>query len=642
MFLLLSVKRGFKKYKQLLFLLSTKTIYLLGRNPSKAELSNITPVDFRLKQISNVHEFLNVLVIFPPFTSDDSPSCKGIYEWFLQDAIKCDKALNKEAVKFPNFQVLGREGKVVWVWSKFTEKPQEVKPRDTISELSLIASPDYFKEKFGTKNEKKIVEIIFNMAREKKYESHKMRMAGVYSEKYGEIILNTGKEVIGNPYKEKGFTYLSGGKMPAPIEKDINTMDFLVLKDGVFDNLPMHEKQDGLSIFAWSILSVFARALPSRFTLALIGDRGSGKNYTRDNIILMLQKKFKHITKECTPGDTWAGFKDDLRDGVSVFYFEEAEGKTYDEQIIKNIRTSTYKEAEIKQMRGASGNIVKTTINFMSYFSYNFKPSLNSLADISRSCVVNYSNSAIKPKNKQEVAKALLMVDLPELGHQCFSYIFYHWKDFLKNYEDARKDFNIFGLCSDNHKISYFSQLYSFYKTTGILSREGLDNYVKYLKEDDQKDTATGYNEGVLNAICNVGFYRDNEVFKRQTIRGLLEDIVFPDEGGYIPYKRQINHFANSYKIKIFYNQMIGDYLVSIPKNNKYIATELKRVGWSQEEAKSYDIVITSEYGIEKQIRIGSQKIWSTCFPIEKVVSKTVFEKWKSFDKENDIRRLYF
>ena len=625
-------------------------LFLLCTNPTLKDLKKIDPEDYKKAKINSVKKFLNVFCLFPPGKAG-SKSPETFTDFFKKDPAECDKFFNKKRDKYPELQVLGKAGKSIYLFSRFTNRPFELKARDTQSELSLVAPLAYFKDKFGSTTAKKIIEVLFDQSRDKNYKSEKICPAGIYAEN-NNLIVNTGESIIGKVDFNLGNEYIKSGYFPTPKKVESNNKKFYFLYEKILKNLPTSDSEiDGLVIVAWSILAIFAKALPSRFTLCLIGDRGSGKNHTRDYLILQLQKRFMSIVKKYSPGDTWASFKDDLREGKAVCMFEEAEGRSYDEQILKNIRTSTYEAVELKQM-SVSGGRLKTPVNFISLFLYNFKPSMNSLADISRSYIVNYSNLLLTSEKKKEQAIGFLQSDLPQLGEELFNMVYHKWADFLYYTDEAKKDPHLFGLLSDNHKISYFSQIYAFYKTTGVISKDLLDKLIVFLKKQDESDSIQEFNQSLLVSLSRIPFF-DNEHFKKTTIGGLFQCMPYNiREWDYSKcegaleirrLKKWLEILAYNYNVKITKNKKteVKIYL-GFPKNNNYLIDSLIRFcGWNKDEARSYSQILHSAYQNQRQVRIGKRRVFSVLAPIDELMNEKRFKAWLDFDDKFGIESLY-
>ena len=619
--------------------------YVLGKNPSAEDLATgKSPSEFRSSQTDDFGTALNILVKFPPFMGfGEKESPKTFADYYAMFPLKCEENLNDDPDDFPCLRVLGHEGRAIWLWSKHLRVPLDFFQSSKFSELELVASPKYWKDKFKTSNPGKIVESLYNIARGKVYESHKVRSAGIYKENKN-LIINTGAKIIGDPDPEENFLYLKTGSFPEPdLKTDIDRISFALLHTKILSNMGFRDINDGLSLFAWAVLSIFAKALPMRFTLAASGDQSAGKNFTKDQILLPLQERFKYIIKEFHPGCTYASFKEDLRSGVSVLYFEEEEGKTYDEGIQKIIRSSTYKEAEISQMRRTGGSL-STPVSFMRYTSFNEYPSLYSEADKARTYEINYSLTKLhKETKKLELTDGLIGSNLPRLGFQCYKKLYRYWPDFIKYYEGAKTHPQLFGWMIGNHKKAMYSQLYAFFKTLGLISKDEMDKYINFLKNMGEDENRIKINDNIVLDILDIP-WKDWDHFKSKDIMTLLMDIEVPEDliavsDKYKYWKRWMEHLY--YKKSIHLKEIKEELFIVLPCKDTNIIKGLMVKGYSDVKSKSYDIYINSEYGTKKVYRMSKKAMRGVAIPLKDTMPVSYFRKILDYHFRYGIDTIY-
>lgn len=619
--------------------------YALGKNPGEQDLqSGLAPAEFFKEQRASFSSALNVVVKFPPFTGFEDGCPKTFHDFFRIAPLRCEEALNVKTDDFPALRVLGHEGRAIWLWSRFLKNPLDFFANSKFPEFELVAPSSYWKEKFKTTKPDKILEQLYGLARGKVFQSHKVRMAGIYKEGKN-LIINTGKEVIGNPSEKEGFLYLKGRSFPAPQESaEINMTAFNILYENIFKNMGFRDVNDGLSLFAWGILAIFAKVLPMRFSLASMGDSSAGKNFTKDYILMDLQEKFKDLVRECPPGCTYASFKQDLRDGATILYFEEEEGKTYDKEIIKVIRSSSYKETEIRQMRRTGGSL-KTSVSFMRYTSFNYFPDIFTIADGNRTYEINYSLEKAGLQSDQEsLLKGLMVVKMPELGYQCYNKLYIYWKDFLKYIDEAKNSPQYFGFMIKNHKRMIFSQLYAFYKVLGALPKENFDKYMSFLRVIGMEENTIRENDDIVSSIVSL-YWLDSEGFKKKSIKGLLLEFCppsdfFGEQKEWIQWKRWAYHLLSSYAFKIR-NEELGLCLVFPSHSWDIIKGLTQQKGIPNNQAKSYSIVINSQYGTKKVSKIAGKPRQTVSIPLKDFLPGKIFEKFEKHHEEPGIKSIY-
>lgn len=613
------------------------TIIVLGSNPTKKEVLNGAIPSSYLSNFRKKFKPLNIFVKFPPETTDSDASSLGFYDYFFHSPQSCqDMLLSTE--ENTNFRILGFEGKSVIVFSKYLKKPKEISQTDKLSNLLLIAPEQFYLSKFNTLKEKDIIGSIFNLARGKTYYSERIRGAGIFKDKK-DIIINTGKKIIGPPSVDFKYIYLKSGTFPTPKDIPINTKDFFDLKANILDTVSFNNPNEGFNIIAWSILALFSTILQARFSLHLYGDSSSGKSFTRDEVIIGLQKKFMHVVRKFIPGYTYAAFKDDLREGATVLHFEEAEGNNYDENIIKIIRASTHDLTELKQMKGQSGGTITTPINFMSTSSYNFKPAGQTYADLNRIIAVNYSTSRLKIERRQDTVKALLRVDLEALGFELFSHIYNNWKTYLENVKNNQNDPRIFGLLLNGHKRIILSELVAFYQTTGLMGIETLKTYIKFLNDKEEQETQIDFNSSFIETIGRIEV-KGPDGYRVKTIRTILYEVPTDRHSdGYMEWSKWAHHIYTHYSMKVF-KDASGKMYLSIPKDD-WIPSQLIKLGVPRSEANSYTGIIKSKFNKVSRLEFNSVKKYCYCVPVMHFVSEAICKKWRGLYDEQILRDIY-
>ena len=614
-----------------------KNVIVLGINPNAESLakSNKAPIDLIQDFKRMFDEYLNVVAIFPPLISDVKTDF-SFYHYSFRNPEGAEKKITK-IDESPKMQILGADGKKIWVFSRYLEKPLEVFSNTKMAELELICPRDFWFKKFGSTSEKKIVNTLFSLSRGKHYKEHLMRYAGVWKEEDG-LVINTGNGLT-RPLKSKKNMYVFNGEFPEPTEEPIDKVSFLRLKADVIDSISFVNKKEGYAIFAWAILALFAKVIPSRFSLNLYGDSFGGKSFTLENIIIPLQMKFQYIIREYIPGCTYAGFKDDLREGASVFHFEEAEGKSYDPDIQRLLRSSTYKKKEVKQMAQSGGASKKTPVSFMSLSVFNLTPDGATVADKNRTYPINYSSNRLNNDKQNTVSMALLTLDLESLGYQCFSHLYYHWEDFLKYREEAFKSPFLFGSLLNTHKRGIFSQIYSFYKVTGLIEGKELEAYCGFLKDKENVESFGDFNLNMLDAIGRISFY-DNEMFKRKTLISSIQEVKEVFDDGHYLWVKWLKHLYRTYKVKIITHKK--EVCIFILRQDQFIVESLKKMGYTTMQAESYPSVLESEFdSCSCRITIMRTQRRGLAIPIHKFCNYETTLKWQSLSEKNKLREIY-
>ena len=248
----------------------TKEYIVLGTNPTADDLvkKKLTPEEYYKMERGKFNFAINVIVKFPPnFSNENSP--QTFYDYYKKDPERCSKII-KEKSDNPELTILGSDQDSVWLWSRNKDRPVCIRSNTKLPELLLLAPKKFWQEKYGTIQEKNIVSNLFASASGIQFKGENIRQAGIYNDG-GNMVINTGEKIVGKP-SEKYF-YLKVGHFPEPKkDAEINSKDFFNLMNNVFSNTSINEKSEGYSIIAWSILSLFAPALPSQiFSSSLWG-----------------------------------------------------------------------------------------------------------------------------------------------------------------------------------------------------------------------------------------------------------------------------------------------------------------------------------------------------------------------------------
>lgn len=615
-------------------------VTVLGSNPTERDILGGTPPIEFLDKFRGRFKALNLFVKFPPFMNDkEAKTSINFYDYFLVNPDDCEKILLQD-VENVNFRILGFDSKSVVVFSKYLTKPKEISQTDKMSNLLLVAPKEFYKNKFNSTKEKNIISNLFDLSRGKVYHPERIRGAGLFKDGKN-LIINTGKKIIGSKNLDPKYTYLQTGNFPDPKKCTINALEFFKLKTEVLDSISFNNNQEGYSIIAWSILSLFATVLPARFSLHLYGDSSSGKSFTRDEIIIGLQKKFMYVIRKFVPGYTYAAFKDDLRFGASVLHFDEAEGSNYDENIIKITRASTYEKTELKQMKGASGGTTITPINFMSSSSYNFAPHGETSADKNRVYGINYSTSRVILEKRNNTLKALLSLDLPKLGYDLFSSLYYNWKTFIDNSKNNQNDPKYFGLFLNGHKRVILSQIVSFYQTLEILDKETLEKYVEFLKDKEKQESHLDFNSSYVDAIGRIEL-KGADGFRNKTIRTLLTEVedLYNTEN-FQPWAKWVRHFYQQYQIKVFKAKKTNILYIALPQSGTFIPYQLIKMGIDRSQANSYVSILKSKFNKLSKIKFIDGDRYCVCVPLSFFISKSLVAKWEALDKSSQLEGLY-
>ena len=533
---------------------------------------------------------------------------------------------------------------MIYVWSNYLKEPMAIRESIKFPSLLTVAPEKYYLEKFGTRNSNKIIKTFFNLSRGKAYENEKFKRAGLFKDK-GNLIINTGQKVLGD-IKNLENTYLKIGDFPEPIKDKLDPTVFIFLKEKILNNLGYKNQQEGLTIFAWSILSLFSHALPARFSLNLCGDNSAGKTFTINKIISALQSKFSYVCKNINPGTTYAALKETLRRGKYILHFSEAEGDTYDENIKKIIRASTYSETTIEQKNGPGQSLI-TPIFFTSSSTYNLPPSKVDPADRARSYEINYSIKKNERFKKDiETIQSLLKIKMDELGFKVFSFLYYNWVDFIKIVNDESYNPTSFGFMINNHKKIVSAELYAFYFLTGLISKKSLDNYKDFLisKEEIENDS-DDYNKSYVDSIGRI-LLLDKNGWKKKTIRAVFDEISWEHEGDaqYIDFVNWIKHTYMDYKIRLFIprTEKERNLWVALPVRSNFITSQLKKEGFSNSESRGYSGILESQYKLKTILRYGSHGTRRViCFPLSELISRSSMRKWESYKELSDIKDFY-
>ena len=608
------------------------TIIILEKNPSEKDLEGgKSPIDILDAQQKKYNE-LNIFIKNPPFGG--SQSFFSYHQFFQISPEACLKNINKGATHFPKIKILGHTGGSVYVWSTHLDKPKELTEHTKYASLLLVAPDEYFLEKFKTRQPKIITNKLFELARGKLYESHKIKYCGVFPNHKKKLVINTGTKLIGEP--DPNCNYIKVGKFPEPPKDrvDIDPKDFHKLYGTVFKNICNRNQMEGLSIFGWAILSLFAKALPTRYSLHLYGDSSAGKNFTQDEIIRPLHHHFKNVTRVYAPTCSFAAFKDDLREeGAYVFYLEETEGRNYDEKILQIIRSSTYQENFVKQMKGRGGQL-KTPVSFMSMSTYNFEQEGYGQPDANRTYEVNYSLKTLDQAKKMETLSTLANINLEKLGKDCFFKMYQCWADFIRYYEKARLDPELFGLVPIGHKRNVFSQLWAMYKLTGLVSNETLKEYVIFLNDKERLEGNMDYNKTYIDSLLRIPYY-DNEHFKRRDLRSLLTDPYSPisEQSDFSKWAVWLRHLKTNYRTKV-HRKKDGQLVLYMPLRSHMIVKGMCHQGYPLAEAKSYRSIIEREYGERRTVRFDGEPRNCIGIPLHEICHGKAMEKWRNMDLE--------
>ena len=624
---------------------------VLGVSPSADELlkeKNTNPDDYYRMVRLSFNFALNVIVKFPPAYTKGKVA-ESFYEFYKKNPEKCDKILNEKDDN-PNLTILGADEDSVWVWSKKVDRPKCIKANTKFSELLLLAPKKFWIDKYGTTQDKKITEYIFASASGKIFVGQNIRQAGLYKDG-DSLVINTGKQVIGEPSNK--YFYIKNGHYPEPKKKPaVDTAQFFTLMNMVFPNTSMNEKNEGYSIIAWSILSLFAQALPTRFSLHLYGDSSGGKNFTKDNIILPLQNKFRWVVKELIPGHSLGAFKYNLRSGISVLHFDETQDDNYDPKIQAIIRASSQGHNVVEQMKRGGHGVEITPTNFMSSSSFNYEPRNYEMADRNRVYGINYGLSRYDVSKRKETLMSLASLDLAEMGHDMFSVIYSNWNTFMKNYQD--NTYGKFGEIVNGHKRNIYSQLLAFYQTLGIVPEEDLKTYKTFLKAKGSDDSGTrDFNKMMVDRIGMIPI-KDNDNFKSRILKSVLSGVSFMKkfeydgckidfikEPSHKEFVKWVRHAYYGYSIKIFKDKK-NQFWVSVLKDDPFIKKQLNLLGFPVHQASSYGSILKSEFNKETRVRyVGGQLRSATCIPLYIYLTEEVMDYWKKYDQHHGVEKIY-
>ena len=611
-----------------------KNIILLNYNPNsdRIEREGLSKENYLFAEADKFIHLPNVIILYPP-------EKELIFSW-LDYHKKFKKACEKRICrvpKNPKLQFLGHDGDGVWVYSKHLEKPRKLKSSDKATDLQLIATDDYYKAKFSTTSAAQIIKKMHSLSRGRFYQEEKLRYAGVFLDKNLPII-NTGKN-LNRPPKERN-NYVFSGNFPDVINSPIDKHAFSKLKLNFLDLLAVNDTREGYSIIAWTILSLFSKCIPMRFSLNLYGDTSAGKSLTIRQVVKPLQERFKFAIRSYMPGATFAGIKDDLREGISVLHFEEAEGKNFDPALQKIIRSSTYESGFIKQMGKGGSASKKTQTSFMSSACFNLLPEGYEEPDQNRTYAINYSTDRISAENREKIEMAIYGIDMPELGHQMFSHLYKNWRDFIAYYNDARIKLSLFGTMINGHKKNMYSQLYSFLKIIDVLGEKELVSYVEFLREKEDREVIS-YKANIIDSILRIQL-ADEDGFKRRTLRGIMEGVVNYSDDRFKHWQYWLAHARSHYKI--FFKEIEGKAYLCVLKDDRFIIESLKRQGYQQKEAYSYIISLESQRGVlRKKIELlkNDFRVF-VCIPVSKVCSRKKEQLWHNLAKDGRLNDLYY
>ena len=526
---------------------------------------------------------LNCLIHLPPKTQS----------WF--EFISSEDIENvRDYFRFPDFWekifIYGYSGKSVSVSSTAMNSIMDIGPKCPFSQLLLLAGEKYYSEKFGTLNEKKIVNSIFNFSRGKEFDESLIKKSGVHKNdnEDGIYLVSSGRVFGEKGVNHKIFNDRALNYAPDQSKQSIDMGDFNSLVNDVFPFFGWSSYLEGYSVIAFSILSLFARALTSRFAMFFGGDSFSGKSYLRRGFMKRLQSNFSCMISDVYPGTTFGAFKDTLRDGKILFYFEESEGNTYDEKVIETARSSTYEKTQIEQIRKTGGRL-STPVEFMYCSFFNKTPTGIDQADLNRIYYINFSSKDLKMKETIEMQKTLQEIDIESMGGSLFNSIFYNFQKYKENLQLCLlEDFH---QIENQHLRIIISQIIAFYKTVDILGDREILSYKKFLSDKVIKEPDT-FSSDLLSYLLRIRV-RDEGNFRQYSISYILSSLRL-DRMENLFFQEKIKLLKSNYRISLIKKRGDSDVCLFFPIRDNFIIKNLIQEGCHPSTAQSYSNILIS------------------------------------------------
>jgi len=606
-----------------------KFIYIMVDNPTTNQLKNQNIKEYKEKFKKNFKTLLNVFVKFPPVlsvspkTGEISP--KTFDELYFENPEVFKTEIENLKKNTKGLIPLGLLGTRLRFFSLETKQVQIISENSKMPLLLSMASEEFYKEKFGTTNCKKIIENLFDLSRNlPKYRSEKVKPAGCYIDS-GKLIINCGDNFVENLPENPENIYLPQGSFFYEKTEKLNkqTIDFLKqIEDGFFINQHYTHKMDGYAILAWSILSLVAGAIEYKFMLGFYGEKGLWKSRQYVDFIKKLQWSYKEKSVNKSPAATFASFKSTIRnEGVTSFFFNEAEGDSYSENFYTFIRESFYRDEDSGlSQSGKDGEILTTHNDIMTGFTYNFRPHAWKSSDMSRLYEIEFYKRHNKKYN--DCFSFLKKFNLPLIGRDLVCYLLTNFHKF-KQYEQEFfiKQFSFL----DGHELSVCNSIWSFYKVLNVFDDKFFDRYLKFLEKKLSMAEKLNNDKDVLNAVFSIEVFL-SEFKESRSLRDILKNLP-TDDRNFLWENKQKNlkfllKFFKTYMVKFYPSDEKGICLALCGQLALY--DSLKKIGINTMVASTLWRVIHKRFNANKNVSYDGETVRAAMIPLKRYLTENV------------------
>ena len=481
-----------------------------------------SPIEEIQKKIT-YHGLTNIFTIFPKFPVMKTDLKLSDYnDLYSMDKIECKAQLDYTHL-LKNFAVpLTFMGNDPVLWS-YKTGIIHIDPKASKEKLLRLANKDFWK-KFGNKNGepdwKKASEAIIVACSEGNIKYSNIKGAGVYKEKE-DLIVNTGKNIIGYPNDKKNIYLPLSKKSPAfPDPRDYSLIPEEIgeVLEAV-KKLNWREKNDALLLMAWIALAPFYKTLDFVTHLTINGNSGSGKSYIMDNILKPILSPFG--ADVVFQGTTPAGFLNKIREeNLTICLLEEKENTNSLENEtwlnIFRISSTTKDDPIIEKAKPGGGGIIKYPIKIVTAV-FGISSFISKVQDEKRFLSINLINKGKTdfPKTYKHIKK----LNLPLIGLKLYGNMYENYDKFYKEYQHIY--FNLIETQeTTGHDANKIAHLVASARVNLFISSQEQTELIEYLISNSDENDNLVYFDYIMERLLNTDVY--NPMSQMHTVRDVL------------------------------------------------------------------------------------------------------------------------